>query len=123
MKELDAQTVASWVFGLILAWFFVYNGWPKLVPGEAVTTRFQNWGYSQEFARIIGIFELAGAIMVLIPRTAFYGALILMVIMVGAIYTHLNTGIGSPAFAIILFVLATTQALITRRNAAFLAKS
>ncbi len=120
MDELRPTTLISWILAIILAWFFFQNGWPKLTGTEEVTTQFENWGYSGQFARIIGILECLGAVMVLIPRTAFFASIIFIAIMIGAIYTHVSTGIGSPFMAILLLVLAVAQLIVSKRNALFL---
>ena len=114
MKELDFQTVASWIIALMLAWFFFYNGWPKIVADEAVVMEFRDWGYSADFALVIGILEVLGALLVIFPPTALIGSVLLSLIMMGAIYTHLETGIGSPALAIFLLVLALVEIWLTR---------
>lgn len=121
-KTLDIRTMLSWALALILAWFFITSGYPKIIGGEAMANRFVDWGYSREFSRIIGILEILGGILVLIPRAAFYSSILFIGIMIGAIYTHLSTGIGSPAFAIILLILASAQAYITFNNALFIGK-
>lgn len=118
MKETDIRTLIAWATALILCLFFILNGYPKIFSdGSNIVAKFKDWGYSSNFVLIIGILEIIGGIMVLIPRVAFYGALLLSVIMVGAIYTHLSTGIGSPVFAIFLFILAVTHAVLTRKRA------
>ncbi len=58
----------------------------------AQTAMFEGWGYAAWFATVIGVFELLGAIGLLIPRLtrpAIYG---LTGIMIGAAYTHLANG-------------------------------
>jgi uncharacterized membrane protein (DUF4010 family) len=42
--------------------------------------------------------------------------------MAGAIYTHLSTGIGSPVFAIFLFVVAAIVTWFRRRHAFLIGK-
>lgn len=123
MKDTKLYSLISWAVGLILALFFMLNGLPKITPtrSEEVANQFESWGYSAEFAVAIGILEILGGVMVLIPRVAFYGALILIVIMVGAVYTHISTGIGSPVFAIFLLILAIAQSILTKRKALLLA--
>ncbi len=58
----------------------------------AQTAMFEGWGYAAWFATVIGVFELLGAIGLLIlrlTRPAIYG---LTGIMIGAAYTHLANG-------------------------------
>lgn len=121
MKETDLRILFAWALGLILALFFIINGWPKIASGgKGWNAQFESWGYTTDFVLVIGILEILGGVMVLIPRVAFYGAILLTVIMAGAVYTHLSTGIGSPALAIILLVLAAAQALVTKNRALLL---
>ena len=42
----------------------------------------------------------------MVPSLAAYGALMIATVMVGAIYTHLSTGIGGPETAARMLVLA-----------------
>ena len=100
------RNVAAWILSCLLALSFLLAGWPKVMPDETMVRRFENWGYGGEFAVVIGIFELLGGMLVLVPKTAFYGAAMVTVLMVGAVYTHLETGIGSPVFAAVFLVLA-----------------
>lgn len=121
-KTLDIRTMLGWALALILAWFFITSGYPKIIGGDAMANRFVDWGYSKEFSKIIGILEIIGGILVLIPRTAFYSSVLFILIMIGAVYTHLTTGIGSPAFAIILLILSSIQAYLTFNNALIIGK-
>ena len=50
--------------------------------------------------------EVTGAILVLVPRTAGFGATLLGMIMVGAIEIHLLIRGGSPVPSIVLLVIA-----------------
>lgn len=49
----------------------------------------------EPYGRIgLGIFELATSILLLIPRTFFYGLVLAIGLMIGAIATHLFTEVG-----------------------------
>lgn len=100
------KNVLAWVLAVLLGLNFVMSGYPKILPNDNMIRRFENWGYSESFAILIGILEMLGGLLVFIPKTAFYGALLLSVVMVGAIATHLLTGIGGPGFAIISLLIA-----------------
>ncbi len=68
--------------------------------------RFEAWGYSAGFATFIGLAECLGGVLILVPKTRRFGAGIIAADMVGAIFTHLRTGIGSPSLAGIYLALA-----------------
>ena len=50
----------------------------------------------------------------LIPRLTFYGAALLLLLMVGAVTAHLTVLGGNPAPALILLVLNAVTAWLTR---------
>lgn len=83
-------------------------------------SRFEAWGYSGEFAIFIGIVELTVGLTVLWPKTVFYGALLLAVEMIGAAWTHIYTGIGSPFFAFIYLAMAMILLVLRRKDAYWL---
>jgi uncharacterized membrane protein YphA (DoxX/SURF4 family) len=51
---------------------------------------FANWG-GRPIATLVGILELIAAILLLVPRTAAYGASLALLIISGAIFTHLTS--------------------------------
>ncbi len=61
--------------------------------------------------------------MMFIPRLVTWGAGLLVVVMLGAIYTHLSSGIGSPAFAILALLLAALAGYLRKDRAIGLGKS
>jgi uncharacterized membrane protein YphA (DoxX/SURF4 family) len=109
MKEASIRNLVSWGMSLIAAWSFIHQGWLKISPHEEAAAeyaiKFQEWGYEPEFATRIAIVEILVGIFVIYPRTSSIAASVGSVLMIGAIYTHLSTGIGSPAFAIILLLI------------------
>jgi len=107
-----AIEISAWVTAIILFLLFVSAGYPKISPNQSMINRFLNWGYSQEFAQFIGGFELLGGILLLVPRASLYASLGLLLLMFGAVYTHVSTDIGSPWFAIITAILLTTNTFL-----------
>ena len=67
---------------------------------------FDKVGLGQWFRYFTGLLEVAGAIGLLIPRYAFYAAVLLAIVMVGAIIAHVTVLGGSPAAALALLVLS-----------------
>lgn len=83
------RRVGYWASAVALALVYLLAGIPKLGSFGDALHRFHEWGYSDEFMMFIGISEFVAAVLLVIPRTAFYAASYLGIIMVGAIYTHL----------------------------------
>lgn len=78
--------------------------------GAAFESMFADFGLPLWSVPVIGVLELLGAVLVLIPRTAMYGAVLIAAIMVGAASCHLLTGAGSPIGAIVAFLMDTLVA-------------
>lgn len=83
------KTIGLWLLQILLAAQFLLAALPKLTNHPGMVERFRQWGYPDKFYLLVGTVELLGAIGLLIPRVAAYGASALMVIMVGASLTHL----------------------------------
>ena len=99
-----ARTVATWVLTLLLAALFAAAGAGKF--GAEATANFQKFGYGDGFRIFIGLAELAGGIGLLVPGLAFWAGSGLIVIMLGAVYTHFAVEIN-PAFpAVVALLLA-----------------
>jgi putative oxidoreductase len=81
--------IVVWVLRLLLATLFAIQGVVKLSGSPVWVSRFSEWGYPDHFYLAVGVAELLGAIGLLIPRLANFGALVLVVIMIGATATHI----------------------------------
>lgn len=85
------KVIGLWTLQILLGALFVVVGAAKFGdPGWA--RKFAAWGYADSFRIVVGVLEIAGGLMVLVPRVASYGSLLIMTIMVGAAITHLRYG-------------------------------
>ncbi len=78
-----------WVPSLLLAFIFLMAGVPKLAGADAHIRHFEVWRYPDWFRLVVGAIEMTSAVLLLVPRLAFAGAIGIAVIMAGATYTHL----------------------------------
>lgn len=122
MERSPLRELLSWLMALIIALAFITTGWPMIVPSTSVESKFIQWGYDSGFATIIGVSQIIAGILVLIPRTAMLGAVMVVIIMGGAIYTHIATAIGSPAFAVVLLLMAVALFFLRWNQSVFLAR-
>jgi len=99
------MNVLLWIFQIAAAGMFLMAGFSKLVGNEQMVGMFEAIGVGQWFRYLTGALEVAGAILLLIPRTSGLGALMLAGVMAGAVMTHLFIIGGSPLMAIILLVV------------------
>ena len=83
------KRVLSWTLQILLALLFAIQGFVKLTGSPNWVARFDRWGYPHHFYLVVGAAELAGAGLLLIPKSAKLGTLLLSVVMIGAAGTHL----------------------------------
>jgi len=83
--------IAIWVLVVLLTVVFVYTGATKLAgrPAEGWARRFERWGYPPLAAKIVGVVEMLAGLALLIPRARRAAAGTLVVVMAGALVTHL----------------------------------
>ena len=101
-----ARSIASWVLAILLGALFVLNAVGKVQMSEGWVQRFAGWGYAPWFLYVTAALELVGGALLFVPRLAAYGALVITVVMAGATYTHVSSGIGTPAASLVLMMLA-----------------
>ena len=104
--------------GRVLLW--VVTALPALGIGLSGTAKFFSpswhqlfvgWGYPMWFCYVIGVAEVGGAIALIVPRTAAYGAILLAAVMTGAVVTlQLHPGGnfgrgGTPAVYVVLLAV------------------
>jgi uncharacterized membrane protein YphA (DoxX/SURF4 family) len=83
-----ALEVLLWALAAMLIMVFVRAGWDKFDASSGWARAFTFWGYPVWFRLLIGVLEILAALLLLWPRTAAYGAAIIIVVMVGGMGTH-----------------------------------
>jgi putative oxidoreductase len=100
--------VVCWTLQILLAFLFAVQGVVKLMGSPSWIARFNRWGYPHDFYLVVGLAELAGAALLLIPKLSKFGAVLLSVIMIGAAGTHLLHHEPQVATTLILLALLGT---------------
>jgi putative oxidoreductase len=95
-----------WGVKIMVALAFLAAGGAKLAGIQAMIDLFNVIGLGQGFRFVTGAVEVTGAILMLIPALAAFGALLLACTMVGAVITHLTVLPASPIPALILLVVS-----------------
>lgn len=106
------KTIALWVLSGLLAALYLMAGGSKLGGAEQHVQHFAHWGYPQWFRLVVGGAEVISAVLLLVPRAAFFGAGALVVLMAGATYTHLFRASGEAGMAIVPLVLLCLAGLV-----------
>jgi uncharacterized membrane protein YphA (DoxX/SURF4 family) len=108
-NELPASSgkgrlISLWILSVLTALAFIAAGGSKLAGAPAMVAIFDKVGVGQWFRYFTGAVELTAGIGSLISRYAFYAALALVVVTIGATIAQLTVLAGSPAapFALLL---------------------
>jgi uncharacterized membrane protein YphA (DoxX/SURF4 family) len=101
-----AANIALWVVQILLALAFLGAASGKLLGTPDMVGLYEAIGIGQWFRYVTGLFELTGAILIVVPRTRFFGAALLSTVMVGAVLTHLFILHNAPTAPALLLVLA-----------------
>ncbi|PUA36584.1 DoxX family protein [Paenibacillus elgii] len=98
---------AGWIGLCLVALIFIQAAVLKLMGVQAMVEVFNKLGYPAWFRIVIGILEIAGAIALLIRSSSRYGAILLALIMIGAMISSLVKGAAGDAIVpvIMLFLL------------------
>ena len=97
--------IVLWVLQIGAAGMFLMVGFLKLSGNPQLVALFEAIGLGQWFRYLTGSLEVAGAILLLIPRTSGLAALTLAGVMACAVVTHVFIVGGSPLGATILLVV------------------
>ena len=83
-----ALEVLLWLLAAMLIMVFVRAGWDKFDASSGWARAFRFWGYAVWFRVLIGVLEIVAALLLVWPRSAAYGAAIIIVVMLGGMGTH-----------------------------------
>ena len=100
------KNIALWALRVLLALPFLGSGGAKLTGTPVMVAIFTKIGFGQGFRVLTGLLEVLGAIGLFFPRYTRYAALLLALVMLGAIGFHITTLGGTPAGPILLLALS-----------------
>jgi putative oxidoreductase len=106
--------ITLWILSGLVAVVFIGAGGAKLAGATVMVELFAKVGLGQWFRYFTGLLEVAAGIGLLAPGSAFYAAILLAIVMVGAFIAHVTVLGGSPAPALVLFVLTGIIAYLRR---------
>ena len=108
------RLIALWTLSGLVALAFMVAGGGKLAGTAVMVGLFDKVGLGQWFRYFTGLLEVVGGIGLLFRRYAFYAAVLLAIVMVGAVIAHVTVLGGSPAPALMLLVLTGIIAYLRR---------
>jgi putative oxidoreductase len=118
---MSERTVRGILLGIriLLALAFLATGIPKVLSVQETVDNFHRWGYPDGFRIFIGVAETAGAIGLLLRPVAHLAAAGLILVMLGAAFTHVTHAewkfLIGPVVLVFLLVVTLMNLLRQRR--------
>jgi hypothetical protein len=97
---------------VIISLMLLYSSMLKLVGFPGMEESFLLWGYSRTFMIIIGIFELALSILVFVKKTRIIGLSGLILLMIGALFTHISNDQYDEIYTAVFLLIIGTCSLV-----------
>ena len=111
-----AKIIGLWIPAILLTLIFVPQGWSKFSDASGWAVAFRNWGYPDWFRVGIGVLEVAAVALLLLGRTAAFGALLIIVVMLGGMATHIVFDGGRHLTSEVVPLTLATVVLVLRRR-------
>lgn len=90
---MDFRKVAVWTVTIFVAAVMLLAGVGKIVQPQLWQQRFvEEWGLPAGLAAVVGLLEIAGAVLLVMPRRATYGGAVIAIVMIGAVGSHAVAG-------------------------------
>ena len=110
------KSKAQIVLTVLLTLAFLASGIMKLTGSEQISQGFEKWGYPIFFMYVIGLCEVAGAIGFWLRRFSYAAKVCIILLMAGAVLTHLVFDSFQEAMPPIILIVLTTVALVLHRK-------
>ncbi len=111
------KRVMNIVLAVLLGIFFIAAGGAKLMGSPSQVEHFAQWGYPFWFLYLTGFIEVGGGVSLFIPKTQWYGIVVLISTMVSAALTHLKAGeMGAVPVPLVLLGLLLVLAWVMRKD-------
>jgi putative oxidoreductase len=108
------KNMTLWVLQIAVAAMFVAAAVPKLAGAPMMVQEFDALGFGQWLRYLTAVLEIGGATLLIVPVLASIGALVLAIVMVGAILAHIAVLGGSALPAMVLLAATLTIAWLRR---------
>ena len=94
LAKPKVRSILLWIIAAYFAEMFIRNGVIKFDPEGFWTKPFtETWGFPIWFLYLIGVLEVLGGLLLLVPRYRHIGSFVLAVVMIGAMLTRITFGL------------------------------
>ena len=110
------KIIGMWIPAILLVLIFAPQGWAKFNDASGWAAAFRHWGYPDWFRVTIGVVELSAVVLLLLGRTAAWGAILIIGVMLGAWATHVIFDGGRHMTSEVVPLVLATIVLVVRRR-------
>ena len=111
-----AKVVGMWIPAILLVLIFAPQGWSKFNDASGWATAFRHWGYPDWFRVTIGVMEVSAVALLILGRTAAFGAILIIIVMLGGMATHIVFDGGRHMTSEVVPLTLATIVLVVRRD-------
>ena len=112
----SAKVVGMWIPAILLVLIFAPQGWSKFNDASGWAIAFRHWGYPDWFRMLIGAVEISAVVLLLLGRTAAFGAILIILVMFGGMATHLIFDHGQHMTSEVVPLFLASIVLFLRRD-------
>ena len=91
MSRFQIRPIAVWTLRVLMAAMFLMAAAMKLSGQQMMIDEFDVIGLGQWFRYVTGVLELIGGVAVLVPRWSIPGAVLLLLVDIGAFLAQITT--------------------------------
>lgn len=117
---MKARLTFSWILQIIVVLILIYPAWTKLIGTPDEVALFTQLGMEPTGRYIIGFFEALAIVLLLIPSSVTWGAILTLALMSGAFIAHATKiGFGGDIAILSIFLSITflcTLGILILRN-------
>lgn len=113
-KKAVVWEIVLWVPTLFLVYVFARQGLAKFSSSSGWARAFEVWHFPVWFRVLIGVWEVAAAALLLVPRTAAIGAAMIALVMLGGMGTHIYWGQPGQVTSEVLPLVLSSVILVAR---------
>lgn len=112
-----AKIIGMWIPAILLVVIFAPQGWSKFDDASGWARAFRHWGYPDWFRVTIGVLEVGAVALLILGRTAAFGAILIIIVMLGGMATHIIFDGGRHLTSeVVPLVLASIVLAVRRRQ-------
>lgn len=115
--QTPAARISIWGLRVLMAALFLFAAAMKLTGQPAMVAEFATVGLGQWFRYVTGLMELAGGVLVLIPRRSVLGAGMLLMVDAGAFVAQVAVLHMDWLHTVVIGALLVALIVMQRRNA------